>query len=124
VIPAKVMFQGRERTVREIGEGAFEGRDFTKIVLAPSVRILHGRAFATNKKLVSLELSYESELRVIGREGFRECISLPFVLFPQVLGDRSFMDCISLACVRGLDPSTPGPAPARAGSHGHNIFAA
>jgi hypothetical protein len=72
-VPGTLLFRGSQRTVREIGPSAFEGKRFTKIFLPASVVVLGRRSFARNPQLVTVKYAPNSRMEVIGAEAFADC---------------------------------------------------
>jgi hypothetical protein len=73
-IPGTFSYAGQVRIVREIGEGAFEGKQFTHIFLPASVEVLGDRAFARNPFLVGVYYARATPPRLLGDQVFSGCV--------------------------------------------------
>lgn len=60
--------------IEKIGNEAFKGFDFGKITIKEGVKIIGDRCFASNKRLITIEIS--SSLEKIGEGAFSDCLSI------------------------------------------------
>jgi hypothetical protein len=82
MIPDQVTLADGTRTVREIGERAFEGKHFENVVIPGEVRIIGTAAFKNNRSLMTVRFTGTSELETIGDYAFAYCTNLRTFNFP------------------------------------------
>ncbi len=111
---------GSTFTIRRISPSAFEGCQFSQIILPDSIKIIEERAFAECSKLRTISVGLECEtigkqaffnctqlnsiilrnhLKEIGKESFCGCTSLEQITLPSsliVINEAAFMDCSRL----------------------------
>jgi hypothetical protein len=99
-VPSAVLYDGKEYSVTEIGNGAFARTALTGILIPEGVTKLSTGVFTGCEHLESVSLP--ATLMTIGRQTFSDCVSLGYISLPEKLTTiryGTFMGCRSLGCI-------------------------
>lgn len=90
-IPSTVNYNGREFTVKRIGESALECCNAASVILPPSVRKIESDNFNHYPNLKTVRFSDNSQLKIIGQNCFKDNDNLKEIKLPSGLKRIGFL---------------------------------